>query len=256
MPRVQHSFTSSMSEHITQPPPGQGKGPWLLDQLQSLTRIMKPGELFPSDRALAERYGVARMTVRGQVDELIDHGLLERKPGRGTFVRRPDAMISDIPLSFTAEMKAKGLRPSSRILAFRRTPATAADRRLFQLERGEIVLQIARVRLADDVPMSLERVRLPNLRVPGLTRAKLGHQSLYGLLASDYGIVVDSADQTITVDWPSAHDLALLELPQGLATLHLERVARDNMGRVIEHANSHYRADRYQVQMHVENSRK
>jgi GntR family transcriptional regulator len=251
MSRPRHTGALALGAEVVEPPPGQHKGEWLRSQLRDLAQLMSPGELFPSDRVLADRYRVARMTVRAQLDELVEQGLLERKPGRGTFVRRPDAVLGERLQSFTTEMQARGLQPSSEILVFRRSAANAGDRRIFGLDAGAKVLHVVRVRRADDVPMALERVRLPDQRVPGLTRAGLADRSLYELLAAEYGIVAESADQTITVDWPPPVDLALLDLPAGSATLHVERVTRDGMGRVIEHGRSIYRADRYQVQMHV-----
>src|SRR4051812_35188197 len=46
----------------------------------------EPGTPTPSERELVQRFGVARMTVRQALDALVAEGLLERVPGRGTFV--------------------------------------------------------------------------------------------------------------------------------------------------------------------------
>ena len=45
-----------------------------------------PGEAIPSERKMAEMYGVNRMTVKRAVSKLVEKGYLERKPGSGTYV--------------------------------------------------------------------------------------------------------------------------------------------------------------------------
>jgi DNA-binding LacI/PurR family transcriptional regulator len=55
------------------------------------SQVYKPGERFDSERGLAERYGVSRASVRETISALIDSGVLERAPGRGTFVASPSA---------------------------------------------------------------------------------------------------------------------------------------------------------------------
>ncbi len=49
----------------------------------------KPGDRIPTERALAEHYGVSRITVRRAVLDLVQKGLLYRVPGKGTFVINP-----------------------------------------------------------------------------------------------------------------------------------------------------------------------
>ena len=44
---------------------------------------LAPGSPIPSERDLAERYGVSRITVRAAVGQLVAEGLLTRAKGRG-----------------------------------------------------------------------------------------------------------------------------------------------------------------------------
>jgi DNA-binding FadR family transcriptional regulator len=46
-----------------------------------------PGSVLPNERALAERYGVARNTVRNALDRIEKSGLITRHVGRGTMVK-------------------------------------------------------------------------------------------------------------------------------------------------------------------------
>lgn len=53
-----------------------------------LTRVLQPGEKLPSGSALAERYGVARMTIQQAVRILRDEGLIVSRQGSGVFVKQ------------------------------------------------------------------------------------------------------------------------------------------------------------------------
>lgn len=54
---------------------------------QITSGIFAAGSLLPNERALAERYGVARNTVRNALDTLERDGLIARHVGRGTVVK-------------------------------------------------------------------------------------------------------------------------------------------------------------------------
>ena len=49
-----------------------------------------PGEAIPSERKMAETYGVNRMTVKRAVNKLVEQEYLYRKQGAGTFVAKRD----------------------------------------------------------------------------------------------------------------------------------------------------------------------
>src|SRR4051812_35646981 len=76
---------------------------------------------FPSERDLAEQYGVSRMTVRQALQKLRQEGLIYHERGVGTFVNNRKIDVHTRNLSgFSEEMVSLGLSPSSRVLALKR----------------------------------------------------------------------------------------------------------------------------------------
>jgi len=70
---------------------GDGRAPFaqLKQHLRDEIRKGRLSERIPAERELARAHGVAYMTVRRAVGELVDEGLLVRRPGQGTFVCPP-----------------------------------------------------------------------------------------------------------------------------------------------------------------------
>ena len=60
------------------------------DQIKSEIEqgIWKIGDRLPSERELAVKFNVSRMTLRQAIQNLADEGILERKIGSGTYVAR------------------------------------------------------------------------------------------------------------------------------------------------------------------------
>ena len=56
-----------------------------------LTRKVAPGDRLPSQAELAQRYGVARMTIQQALRILKDEGLVSSRQGSGMFVRERTA---------------------------------------------------------------------------------------------------------------------------------------------------------------------
>ena len=112
-----------------------------------LTRRFTPGEKLPSGTALAEHYGVARMTVQQAVRLLRDEGLVISRSGSGVFVRerteRPIGLRPHIERAFAAEhvtldffgfsgetLQGAMQEPLDKVRAGRHTPASIRVRAL------------------------------------------------------------------------------------------------------------------------------
>jgi GntR family transcriptional regulator len=225
------------------------KGEQLQEILEGVVAALEPGALLPSERLLAERYGVARATVTQAVEGLVSRGLVYRVHGSGTFVAEPKFRQPLTLTSFTEDMRARGMTPGSVVRSQAVVPASEVVARHLALVP---VVHLERVRTADGEPMALERTHLPAQRLPGLESANLADASLYELLERRWGVRVAEADQWASVVRLTDDEAALLQVAPGQPALLFQRLTRDPSGTPVEYVRSLYRGDRYEVHTRLE----
>lgn len=131
----------------------QPKGQQLLASLETLVADLEPGTLLPSERVLAEEYGVARMTVRQQIDALVQAGKAVRVLGSGTFSAQPAPDRREGWTSLWSEIRDRGQVPSSEVLALDRSPAPPAAAASIGITGGTVCTRLVRVRRRDSEPI-------------------------------------------------------------------------------------------------------
>lgn len=207
-----------------------------------------PHQRIPSERELSVALGASRMTIRQALVEMMAEGSLYTRSGKGTYVAEPKI---EQPLqrltSFTEDIRARGLRPASRVLAQELLSAPLELAEALGLRAGAELVRIRRLRLADDHPLAIETTHLPHSLCPGILEFDLSTTSLYELLGARYGIHLRSAKQTIEASEPLADERQLLSLPPHVPVLRLHRLTMGEDGRVVEFVRAVYRGDRYQL---------
>lgn len=221
----------------------------LKEQLLTLVQQHSGGRL-PPERELSERFNVARETLRRCLRELEQDGLLERKQGAGTFVSGQPVVKQLQLMSFSEDMRERGLTPSSEILSAQELGANAKLAQKLKLVPGSPLVELRRLRFANDEPMALETVYLVKARVPELDVERLKTGSLYELLQGA-GIVIRSAVQQVQATVLSEDEADLLEVPPFSPSLLVERLVLSSAGEIIEFARTLYRADRYRFEVNV-----
>jgi GntR family transcriptional regulator len=216
----------------------------LYDQIERNLRSLiidgslKPGETMPSEWDLSDIYGVSRMTVRHALDELVRQNWLSKRQGVGTFVAKPTvASIAPSKLSFTQQMLAIGRQPSSRLIHNQVTEASPEISRYLQLKEGDPIVELTRVRLADNIPILLETSNLSDQNFPGLLSIPgLVEGSLYHCLSIHFGVDVTHIDQTLKPVLLTEEQAQPLGAQAGSPSIQSESLVYSSQGKIVEYS--------------------
>jgi GntR family transcriptional regulator len=220
---------------------------WLADAIAS--GQLSPGDRLPTEQFLAEWLGVSRMTLRHALAELAKRGLVTRNVGRtgGTFVARPK-LVQDLTVlvGFSEQLRRHGLVAGARVLAAAEIPASPAASAALEIEVGEAVYEVRRLRLADGQPILIEHSLFPARHCPGLLESRLDG-SLYELLAQKYGQRPHRAQESLEPVTAGVREAEALGVAEGAPLMLVERTAYSRSGTPLEFARDLFRGDRTRV---------
>ena len=197
----------------------------------------------PSEQELCETYQVSRVTVRKALAELTQEGLLLRHQGKGTFVGVP-RICKDLREvnSFHDACRMMGCTPATRILHAQFVHAAAEDQDKLNCPVGAQIVELVRLRLADDMPVMLETNHFPGSYAWLLEQDLSG--SLYQLLA-EHDVEPHQAVHDVSLSYANVTQANALDVAQGDALLTLDEVIYDQHGQPLHTSHQVIRGDRF-----------
>ncbi len=205
-----------------------------------------PGMMIPTESELCDTYQVSQITARQALDNLVNDGLIYRQRGRGSFVAQPaiETSLTRI-ISFTEDMRQRGYTPGSQVIFSGLVRATQALAEKLQVDVGEELAQIHRLRFADGEPLSFEKSSLVHRYCRGVLDGNYETASLREVLRGTYDIRLVKGKQTIRAMNASKEQARLLSIDPNAALLSIERVSFSQNNVPVEYLQIFYRADRY-----------
>lgn len=214
-----------------------------------LSGVLLPGQRLGSERALAEEFWVSRSTLRQALRILEDGGAIRRVSGRGggTFIKhvkinRDLSQVVGVP----ALLHSQGIASETRVISASLGPADEASREQLQLPEHATVLRLARLRLADGSPISIENAVFPADRFPGI-RAQTLSGSMYELLETKYDTLPGEAVERIEVLSATRYQAEMLDIAYGAPIMSIVRTTSDENGIPIEYSRDLFRGDRTRI---------
>lgn len=215
-------------------------------------------EKIPSERELMDRFLVSRSTVREAISALVHQGVLEKRHGKGTFVyHRPvEEWLGNLS-TYNKIIEDLGMKPGTRLLkhGIEESPKKAAGISGLKIFNTNKLYAIERLRLADEVPIAIEKQYYPLDIGRRLAEFDLNEAVIYNLLELSLGINLWEAEQVITSKMPTKEDAAHLHIPQSTSVLVIERATFDPDGSPIEYLQGIFRSDMYAFRIKLARSR-
>lgn len=205
------------------------------------------GSRLENEVALGDRLGLSRPTVRRAIQELVDKGLLVRRRGIGTQVVHGQVTRGVELTSLFEDLTRSGKKPSTEMLEIKEVKADTKMAEILAVAVGSPILYVKRLRLADNVPVSILENWLPADFVDLDHDAMIEH-GLYQLLRSR-GVNIRVAKQRIGARKSTTLESELLEIDKNSAVLTMDRTAYDNSGRAVEFGHHCYRPDLYSFEV-------
>lgn len=183
----------------------------------------------PTDMEFCELYNVSRITIRRALSELEAEGYIERRQGKGSYVKFKDIKQSIQKFySFTNEMIKMGFVPSSIFLKLEKIKPDERVKQYLQIKDDEMVYLLERLRLADEKCIAYDRSYMPESVVPNFSKEMLVEGSLYKSLEKYYGCKPDNSEETIEAITITNEDATKMRIKQNSPVLLVNRVSYSN----------------------------
>ncbi len=200
------------------------------------------GEKIPTLVALAEEFGVTRLTVRQAVEFLQREGLVSSRQGRGTIVTaQPKAILwRDLPLTWAELVESAGSLQSDMLELARpiRLPKSP-DRKDGDLAPNYHVIR--RLLRREGLPYIVGTSYLDQRIVDSVGLKALKTQSIYRFLEMSNASTPTRGDQTLTLGTADAEVAYLLDVPLGSCIAIVTRWIYDQNDTLIYHSEGQFR---------------
>ena len=202
------------------------------------------GDRLPTEVSLIARFGVSRITVRRGSQNRVSRGRVEIRRGRGTFVAAPKIAHDLKELSgFVEDMHALGRKPTARVIGKEIVIANATVARQLALTKGERVVRIRRVRLADGVPLSFDETYLPLKIGKKIITNNLKVEPIFSLLERKYDVPLIEAEYKLDAVAAENEVARALKVKPGSPIFRIERTSYSTASRPVDYETLHYRGD-------------
>ncbi len=186
-----------------------------------LSGVYRCGEKIPSEAALSRENSLALMTVRQAVGVLVDRGLLERMPGRGTYVK--ELSWSGAPFFINGLVETVRARQTKvNIIKSEVRRANARVAAQLGIELGDSVIFLRRhIAAGEDILLVQEGYLLLDPSRP-VVEAELEATYLTGLFTGSGQGLIKRAALSITPVLLADEDAQVLNRPLGSVGFKLE----------------------------------
>ncbi|KQP16243.1 GntR family transcriptional regulator [Pseudorhodoferax sp. Leaf265] len=207
------------------------------------------GSLIPAEDALCAQFDVSRITVRRAVADLEQLGLVEKLPGRGTFVRAaPRAARQQASFGLLASLGKQARETEVTVLKVQTMSAPAMVAQQLQLPEGEAAVHAVRLRSIRGVPMMVTDAWVPHSIGRNVTENALRKQALFEILMAE-GVKFGRVIQETTAVAADPVMAGLLKVEMGAPLVRIVRLMHDRRKQPVQYITITFTGERSRILM-------
>jgi len=211
-----------------------------------------PRDLIPTELKIEQEYEVSRITVRKAIELLERENILERKQGKGTFVKEQKILYDANAIgSLTQRLSKENYKLTTKSIEF---VIIKEDHYVKELLQCNTLLCIKRFRELNNKPFALMLNYLDINRVPNLEE-KFNIESLYSFLKDEYSIEFYNAEETVEAKDASKEEAKKLGIKENTSLLSLHRLSFDKNNKPVEYSDIVIKADMYKHKITLSNDK-
>ena len=198
------------------------------------------GQKLPYEYVLCVAYHCNKETMKKALDILVKEGLIIRRRGAGTFVKDFDPLTEGSMNKFGRGLTAQyeGIKEvTSEVLEFEVIPADQLLSEKLQIEIGDFVYHIIRLRFLDKIPHLIDITYMPISVIPNL---KLQHLkgSIYEYIEKVLKLKIQSCHLTINAALSTPLEQQYLGLKENEPYIQEEQISFLSNGSIFEYTLS------------------
>ena len=215
-------------------------------------REYSPGDRLPGEIELARSFGVSRVPVRHALSLLENEGILSRQRGRGTFVSKKEfAPKAPILSGVIEDYVTTGIQGTLGLLSMERVPAPAKAADFFDIDDGEILMMLRRLRQVDGMPYSYVINFLPVATAAEIPIEDLNKRTMVSILEERMDTPLQIIQQTIEAKSAYSEIAGVLEVDTTSPVMYVETFIRSQADEPIQFSRTFYRGDRYKYMVEL-----
>jgi GntR family transcriptional regulator len=237
-------------------------------QAQIESGVLAPGAQLPTELELRDRYSSSRNTIRDAIKRLTSQGLVETRPGQGTFVTRlVDPFVTVLSgdpqksgstegsTTYLSEVNRRHREPSQRQPRVEIQAPTAEVRRRLRVQPNTQVVSRHESRYIDGIPWSLQTSFYPmDFITKGATRLLMAEDIEEGAvhyLAETIGVKQVGYRDWITARVPDSNEQSFFGLAHDATVFEIFRTGFDQAGTPLRVTVTVWPVDRNQFIVNV-----
>lgn len=209
----------------------------------------------PTEKVLMARFDASRNTIRKAIDVVFRHGLLRRVQGSGNFIiKQPqtDKKVLNLSIGFDQSAMVEGGPLVSKVVTFDKVTADEALAKQGNIEVGEELYRVVRLRYLRDVLYDLEESYFPRSVVPFLSSDSVQH-SVFEFIREAYGIIGSTTENYVHQVRVNTERAKLIGCPDGDKTVCLDAINYLTNGTVFNFSKTFFVYPDLELYYHTEN---